>query len=75
MTCRIEVFVRSGHTLELLLQDGEDRVFTEALREAWASPEATEFKPLALGDNAVILASEVVGYRLHGAEETGRAPM
>ena len=39
MTCRIEVFVRSGHTIDLALHDGEDRSFTLALREAWASPE------------------------------------
>jgi hypothetical protein len=66
MTCRIEVFVRSGHTIDLALEDGEDRTFAHALREAWASPEAIGFTHLALGANAVILASEVVGYRLHG---------
>ena len=66
MTCRVEVFVRSGHTIDLALEDGEDRTFAHALREAWASPEAIEFTHLALGENAVILASEVVGYRLHG---------
>jgi len=73
MTCRIEVFVRSGHTIDLPLQNGEDRVFTNALHEAWASPDAIGFKHLALGENAVILATEVVGYRLHGSEETGSA--
>ncbi len=67
MTCRIEVFVRSGHTIDLALQDGEDRSFTDALHRAWASPEPVGFTHLALGENAVILASEVVGYRLHGA--------
>ena len=66
MTCRVEVFVRSGHTIDLALEDGEDRTFAHALREAWASPEAIGFTHLALGGNAVILASEVVGYRLHG---------
>ena len=66
MTCRVEVFVRSGHTIDLALEDGEDRAFAHALREAWASPEAIGFTQLALGANAVILASEVVGYRLHG---------
>ena len=75
MTCRIEVFVRSGHTIDLSLQDGEDRLFTDALHEAWASPDAIGFKHLALGENAVILATEVVGYRLHGSEQTGSAPM
>lgn len=73
MTCRVEVFVRSGHTIDLALEDGEDRVFANALHEAWASPDAVEFTPLALGENAVILAGEVVGYRLHGStsEESG----
>ena len=66
MTCRAEVFVRSGHTIDLALEDGEDRTFAHALREAWASPETIGFTHLALGENAVILASEVVGYRLHG---------
>jgi hypothetical protein len=66
MTCRIEVFVRSGHTIDLALEDGEDRSFVLALHEAWKSPEAIGFTHLALGENAVILASEVVGYRLHG---------
>ena len=75
MTCRIEVFVRSGHTIDLTLRDGEDRVFTNALHEAWATPEAIGFKHLALGENAVILATEVVGYRLHGSQETGSAQM
>jgi hypothetical protein len=42
MTCRVEVFVRSGHTIDLALEDGEDRTFAQALREAWASPEAIE---------------------------------
>jgi hypothetical protein len=67
MTCRIEVFVRSGHTIDLALHDGEDRSFTRALHEAWASPEPVGFAHLALGENAAILASEVVGYRLHGS--------
>jgi hypothetical protein len=67
MTCRVEVFVRSGHTIDLALEDGEDRSFANALHEAWASPDAIGFKHLALGENAVILASEVVGYRLHGS--------
>jgi hypothetical protein len=75
MKCRIEVFVRSGHTIDLPLEDGEDRVFTTALHEAWASPEAIGFKHLALGENAVILATEVVGYRLHGLEEAGSASL
>ena len=75
MTCRIEVFVRSGHTIDLPLSDGEDRVFTNALHEAWASPDAIGFKHLELGENAVILATEVVGYRLHGSQELGTAPM
>ena len=66
MTCRVEVFVRSGHTIDLALEDGEDRIFADALHEAWVSPDAIAFKHLALGRNAVILASEVVGYRLHG---------
>ena len=67
MTCRIEVFVRSGHTIDLALKDGEDRLFTTALHDAWASPESRdELTCLALGENAVVLANEVVGYRLHG---------
>jgi hypothetical protein len=69
MKCRIEVFVRSGHTIDLSLEDGEDRVFTDALHEVWASPEAIGFTQLALGENAVILAAEVVGYRRHGSVE------
>jgi|GEM_PF-3512267 len=73
MTCRIEVFVRSGHTIDMALEDGEDRVFTDALREAWASPDAIGIKHLALGQNAVILAAEVVGYRLHGSLRSGSA--
>jgi hypothetical protein len=67
MTCRVEVFVRSGHTIDLALEDGEDRDFAGGLHEAWASPDAIGYKRLALGENAVILASEVVGYRLHGS--------
>ena len=67
MTCRIEVFLRSGHTIDLALEDGEDRVFATALQDAWASAESTAgFAVLALGENAVVLANEVVGYRLHG---------
>ena len=55
MTCRIEVFVRSGHTIDLALEDGEDREFTTALHQAWASPESIgEFTCLALGENAVV---------------------
>lgn len=74
MTCRIEVFVRSGHTIDLSLEDGEDRVFIAALHEVWASPDAIGFTHLALGANAAILATEVVGYRLHGAVGQGSAP-
>jgi hypothetical protein len=67
MTCRIEVFVRSGHTIDLALDDGEDRAFTTALHDAWASPDSTNrYTCLALGEDAVVLANEVVGYRLHG---------
>ena len=67
MTCRIEVFVRSGHTIDLALHDGEDRAFAAALHDAWQSPETiAEFTFLPLGENAVVLANEVVGYRLHG---------
>jgi hypothetical protein len=33
----------SGHTIDLSLEDGEDRVCTAALHEAWASPEAIGF--------------------------------
>ncbi len=66
MTCRVEVFVRGGHTVDLALEDGEDRIFADALHAAWASPDAIGFTHLDLGENAVILASEVVGYRLHG---------
>jgi hypothetical protein len=67
MTCRIEVFLRSGHTIDLALEDGEDRAFASALHDAWASPESVgEFTVLALGENAVVLANVVVGYRLHG---------
>ena len=73
VTCRLEVFVRSGHTIDLALEDGEDRVFVSALHEAWASPDAIEFKHLALGQHAVILAGEVVGYRLHGSVRPGSA--
>ena len=71
MTCRVEVFVRSGHTIDLALEDGEDRAFANALHEAWASPDAIGYKAIALGGNAVILAAEVVGYRLHGSVLTG----
>jgi hypothetical protein len=53
------------------LEDGEDQVFVGALHEAWASPDAIEFRRLALGQHAVILASEVVGYRLHGSLRPG----
>ncbi len=68
MTCRIEVFVRSGHTLDLALEDGEDRAFTTALHEAWGSPGRVEgFTYLTLGAQAAVLVSEIVGYRLHGA--------
>jgi hypothetical protein len=56
--CATQVRLRYPH--------GEDRPFADALREAWASPEAIGFAQLALGENAVILASEVIGYRLHG---------
>ena len=73
VTCRLEVFVRSGHTIDLALEDGEDRVFVSALHEAWASPDTIEFKHLALGQHAVILAGEVVGYRLHGSVRPGSA--
>jgi hypothetical protein len=66
MTCRIEVFVRSGHTMDLALEDGEDRAFAEALHEAWASPGSIGYTILPLGENAAVLAAEVVGYRLHG---------
>jgi hypothetical protein len=34
-TCRVEIFVRGGHTIDLALRD-EDRGFTNALDEAWA---------------------------------------
>ena len=67
MTCRIEVFVRSGHTLDLSLEDGEDRAFTAALHSAWDSPEPPDqVTYITLGQNAAVLANEVVGYRLHG---------
>ncbi len=67
MTCRIEVFVRSGHTLDLSLEDGEDRAFTTALHSAWDSPEPPDgVTYITLGQNAAVLANEVVGYRLHG---------
>ncbi len=75
MTCRIEVFVRSGHTIDLSLDDGEDRVFIDALHQAWASPEAIGFTALVLGENAVILAAEVVGYRRHGSVERASTPL
>jgi len=73
VACRLAVFVRSGHSIDLALEDGEDRVFVSALHEAWASPDAIEFKHLALGQHAVILAGEVVGYRLHGSVRPGSA--
>jgi hypothetical protein len=67
VTCRIEVFVRSGHTLDLALEDGEDRAFITALYSAWASREPTDKDTyLRLGENSAVLANEVVGYRLHG---------
>jgi len=47
----------------------------DALRQAWASPEAIGFTALALGENAVILAAEVVGYRRHGSVERGSTPL
>jgi hypothetical protein len=73
MTCRVEVFVRSGHTIDLALEDGEDHAFTTALHEVWARPEAIGYTHLELGRHSVILASEVVGYRLHGSLRTGAA--
>jgi hypothetical protein len=67
MTCRIEVLLRSGHTVDMALEDGEDRAFATALHDAWASTEsAGGFSVLTLGENAAVLADEVVGYRLHG---------
>ncbi|MCW2720591.1 MULTISPECIES: hypothetical protein [unclassified Pseudonocardia] len=75
MTCRIEVFVRSGHTVDLALEDGEDRIFTSALHEVWASPDTVGFKHLTLGENTEILAREVVGYRLHGSVLKDSAPL
>lgn len=40
---------------------------TAALHSAWASLEPTDnLTYLPLGENAVVLANEVVGYRLHG---------
>ena len=67
MTCRIEVFVRSGHTIDLSLEEPEDRAFVTALHSAWASPTPTdELTYLTLGENAAVLVNEVVGYRLHG---------
>ena len=41
---RVEVRVRSGHTIDLVLEDGQDRVFANALHETWASPDVIEFK-------------------------------
>lgn len=73
MTSRVEVFVRSGHTIDLALEDGQDRIFANALHEAWSSPDPIGYKHLTLGENAVILASEVVGYRLHGPIRTDSA--
>lgn len=67
MTCRIEVFLRSGHTVDLALADGEDRAFATALHDAWAAAETVGGSTvIALGENAAVLANEVVGYRLHG---------
>jgi len=73
VTCRLEVFVRSGHTIDLALEDGRRSGLRHRLHEAWASPDAIEFKHLALGQHAVILAGEVVGCRIHGSLRTSSA--
>jgi hypothetical protein len=66
MTCRIEVFLRSGQVIDLEVQDGEDHAFAAAVHDAWSSPDSP-VTHLAIGEQAVVLASEVVGYRLHGS--------
>jgi hypothetical protein len=40
-----------------------------------AELEAIGLTQLALGENAVILAAEVVGYRRHGSEEKPSTPL
>jgi hypothetical protein len=65
MTCRIEVFLRSSQVIDLEVQDGEDHAFAAAVQDAWSSPDSPITR-LEIGEQAVVLASEVVGYRLHG---------
>jgi hypothetical protein len=65
MTCRIEVFLRSGQVIDLEVPDGEDHAFAAAVHDAWSSPDSSITR-LEIGEQAVVLASEVVGYRLHG---------
>jgi len=52
--------------LDLEVQDGEDRAFADAVQDAWSSPDSPVTR-LEIGEQAVVLASEVVGYRLHGS--------
>ena len=66
MTCRIEVFLRSGQIIDLEVQDGEDHAFAAAVHDAWSSPDSPITR-LEIGDQVVVLASEVVGYRRHGS--------
>jgi hypothetical protein len=66
MTCRIEVFLRGGQVIDLEVEDGEDHAFAAAVHNAWSSPDSP-VTHLTIGDQAVVLASEVVGYRLHGS--------
>jgi hypothetical protein len=41
----------------------------------WASGLRHRFTPLPLGEDAVILAAEVDGYRRHGSVETSSTPL
>jgi hypothetical protein len=66
MTCRIEVFLRSGQVIDLEVEDGEDHAFAAAVHDAWSSPDSP-VTYLTIGEQAVVLASEVVGYQLHGS--------
>ena len=73
MTSRVEVFVRSGHTIDLVLKDGQDRIFANGpTRGLGVPPMPLAFKHLTLRENAVIFANEV-GYRLHGPMQTDSA--
>jgi hypothetical protein len=55
-----------GQIIDLEIQDGEDHAFAAAVHDAWLSPDSPITR-LEIGEQAVVLASEVVGYRRHGS--------